>query len=128
MPSYADVAAPVTATTPKNAHFRWGTDEQDAFEAVKDALCSDRVVMRHPDPSKPYILHTDASDFTVGAILTQKDDSGIDRPIQYISKTPSESQRKWAAIVKEAFAIVSTLNKLQPYLQSVQLVVYGCSN
>ncbi len=45
--------------------------------------------MRHPDPAKIYILYTDASDFAVGPILTQEDEEGVDRLVQYISKTLS---------------------------------------
>ena len=70
------------------------------------------------------VLHTDASDYAVGAILTQQDDSGIDHPVQYISKTLSPAQRKWAPIVKEAFAMVFALRKLRPYLQGARFVIY----
>ncbi len=123
IPGYAHIAAPLIALTRKHVHFRWGDEEQAAFDALRDALCTEPV-MRHPDPAKPYILHTDASDFAVGAILTQEDEGGVDRPVQYISKTLSESQRKWAAIVKEAYAIVYALGKLRTYLQGAKFVVY----
>ncbi len=82
IPGYAHIAAPLTALTRKNAVFEWGPPQQEAFLQLKQALCSDSVVLHHPDPSKPYILHTDASDFAVGAILTQEDDTGLDRPVQ----------------------------------------------
>ncbi len=86
IPEYARIAEPLTALTQKHARFEWGEAAQHTFELLKAELCFDRV-MRHPDPLKPYILHTDASDYAVGAILTQQDDSGIDHPVQYISKT-----------------------------------------
>ncbi len=120
IPEYARVAEPLTALTQKHARFEWA---QRAFEMLKAELCSDRV-MRHPDLLKPYILHTDASVYAVGAILIQQDDSGIDHPVKYISKTLSPAQRKWAAIVKEAFTIIFALRKVLPYLQGARFVIY----
>ncbi len=123
IPGYAHLAAPLTALTRKNARFIWHEAHQAAFDQLKEALCSDAVILQHPDPTKPYILHT-ASDYAVGAILTQEGDDGLDRPVQYISKTLSESQQKWTAIVKEAYAIVYALGRLRPYLQGAAFVVY----
>ncbi len=124
IPGYAHIAAPLTAMTHKNAVFEWGPRQQEAFLQLKQTLCSNSVVLHHPDPSKPYILHTDVSDFAVSAILTQEDDTGLDQPMQYVSRTLSSSQRKWATIVKEAYAIIYVLGRLRPYLQSARFVIY----
>ena len=55
---------------------------QDVFDHLRTALMSPNVMLHHPRLDKPYQLHTDAS--AVGAILTQSDEKGIQRPIQYI--------------------------------------------
>ena len=110
IPNYAYIAEPLVALTRDHIRFYWSEKEEEAFQKLKQELCS-RNVMAYPDPEKPYILHTDASDYAVGAILTQEQD-GIDRPIQYVSKQLCKSQRAWAPIVKEAFAIIFALKKL----------------
>ena len=76
-----------------------------------------------PRPDRSYILYTDASDYAVGAILVQKDDSGMERVIQYVSQALSTSQRRWAVTEKECFAIVVSLDKLKPYLYGAQFVI-----
>ena len=122
IPRYADIAVPLVTLTKKKELWRWGEEEQKAFDDLKAALTSDRV-MAHPDPTKPYRLYTDASNYATGAILTQVDDAGVERPIHYVSKAFSEGQKRWSAIEREAFAIVHALRKLQPYLQGADLTI-----
>ena len=50
--------------------FMWGEEQQQAFEELWEALCSEPV-LRGPDLSKEFIVITDASDFALGAILGQ---------------------------------------------------------
>ncbi len=122
VPGFAEYAAPLNALTKKHARFEWTERHQWGFDKLKEALCSERVMI-HPDPMKPYQLHTDASDYAVGAILTQERD-GVDRPVQYVSKFLNDAQRKWPAITKEAYAIVYALKKLRPYLQGEPFTIY----
>ena len=79
--------------------------------------------MAYPDQIKSYKLYTDASNFAIGGILVQENE-GIEHPIQYISKQLSESQRKWSAIEREAFAVIYALQKLRPYLWGAHFTVY----
>ena len=48
----------------------------------------------------------------------------IEKVIQYVSHTLSPTQRKWATIKKEAFAVVFSILKLCPYLYGSQFNVY----
>ena len=73
--------------------------------------------------SRPFKLYTDASLHAVGAILTQDFDEG-ERVIQYISKKLSPGQQKWPAIEREAYAIVSSINKLRHFLLGSHFTVY----
>jgi hypothetical protein len=81
-------------------------------------------VMAYPNVRKPYHLHTDACDYAVGGILVQVDDTGLDRVVQYISHQLSPTQRRWATIEKEAYAVVYALTKLRTYLFGAEFTVY----
>ena len=122
IPRYADIAAPLFDLTKKNSPWKWEEDEENAFRQLKDSLASERV-MAPPDLCRPYRLYTDASNIAVGAVLTQVDDNGIERPIHYVSKALSGPQRRWATIEKELFSVVHALRKLQPYLQGADLTI-----
>ena len=80
--------------------------------------------MAHPQLNKPYILHTDASQYSLGAVLVQEDSEGIERPIQYISAQFSPAQRSWCVIEKEAYAVVYCLKKLRAYLLGNPVTIF----
>ena len=63
--------------TRKHARMGWDSEKKVAFDLLKEELMSDRV-MPPPPPrtDHPYKLHTDASDYCVGAILVQEDERG----------------------------------------------------
>jgi len=113
--SFATLALPLTDLTKAKEPFRWGPEQQHAFDALKVALTR-APILAHPDISRPYILYTDASDKAIGAILVQKDDQGMERVISYLSHKLSGAQLRWATIEKEAFAIIYALKKFHAYL------------
>ena len=120
---YAKTAEPLVNLTRKNVRFSWSPQHQEAFELLKHALMSDNI-MAHPKPDQPYLLYTDACEYAIGAILCQLDDKGIERPVVYLSKQLSTTQRKWATIEKEAYAVVHALKTLRPYLWGASYKCY----
>ena len=94
----------------------------NAFLALKEALVTPPI-LAYPRVNDPYILHTDASSTGIGAVLSQMQD-GQERIIAYFSKQLSKTQRSWAAIERECFALVQALDRLQPYLWGAEFVIY----
>lgn len=123
MPNYADVVAPLTELTKKSVRFEWNEGCQRAWGELKQLLL-ECVVLKFPDPSKPYKLYTDASDYSIGAVLVQADEDGIDRPVHLISGRLNSAQRNYPTIEKEAYAMIYALIKLRPYLYGADFVVY----
>jgi len=115
IPGFATLAVPLTEVSAASKPFYWGEEQQTSFDALKEAL-SAAPILAHPDPSKPYTLYTDASDKTIGAILVQKDENNMERPIHYLSHKLTGSQLNWSTIEKEAYAVVYALKKLHAYL------------
>ncbi len=123
IPGYATIAEPMVQLTRKGEPFVWTVARSEAFVSLKEALVSNNVMAR-PNLSRPYKLYTDACDYAIGAILVQEADDGMERPVHYLSHQLDATQRKWATIEKEAYAVVYALSKLRPYLLAADFVVY----
>ena len=85
-----------------------------AFERLK-ALLVEAHVLTYPDPSRQYILDTDASNKTAGAVLLQMVE-GKECVVAYYSKTFSPLQRNYCVTQRELLAVVMAVNHLRPYL------------
>lgn len=121
IPNFSQIAESIIALTRKYAHFKWSDVHQKAFEYLKESLTAVPLLV-YPDPNKPYVLYTDASDTCIGACLTQECD-GDEKPIYYLSHKLSKSQCKWSVVEKEAFAIHFALQKLDYYLHNARFVI-----
>jgi len=82
----------------------------DAFEMIKPKLC-EYVELYQPNFDKPFELTTDASNFAIGAILSQGK-----HPITFISRTLSPTKQNCATIEKELLARTWALQKLRNFL------------
>ena len=123
IPHFARIAKPLVELTQKYVTFRWGIEHTNAFNLFKNELRSSNVIAV-PDIGKPYILYTDACDYSIGGILVQVDSSGIEKIIQYVSKALDKTQYKWPVIEKEAFSVIDCLRKLTTYLVGAKCIVY----
>jgi transposase InsO family protein/predicted aspartyl protease len=112
---YSKIAVPLTNLLKKDVKFEWTSECQQAFDILKEALIS-APVLRFADFTKPFYLHTDASNYAVGAVLCQKDDNDHDYPIAYASKLLSPAERNYSITEKEALAAVWAVLYFRPYL------------
>jgi hypothetical protein len=60
----------------KGAAWQWGEAQQKAFDALKEELCKPGRALKHFDPSRPTVLHTDWSQQGIGAVLGQVGEDG----------------------------------------------------
>jgi len=77
------------------------------------------LVLAIPDPTKPFIVTTDASDFTIGTVLSQDQEKG-DQPITYESRKMSSAELNYPIHEKELLAIVHAITIWRPYLEGQQ--------
>ena len=100
IPRFATITSPLTELTKKGVKFVWTENTESAFQHLKTCLCS-APILAYPNFDKPFILQTDASDFGLGAVLTQLDKSGHERVISYASRTLTGRERNYTAMEKE---------------------------
>ena len=118
---YSEIACCLTDLTKDDCRWKWGDEHQKAFETLKDALTSDKV-MAYPDFKRPFILKTDASLTAIGYLLGQKTD-GKERVISYGSKKLSPAQQRWSTYDREFFALIAGVRANAHYLRHNNFMV-----
>ena len=78
--------------------------------------------MQLPDFTKPFLLHTNASDKAIGAVLAQKGEVG-EVVISYASRTLNPAEQKNETTKKECLSIVHWVKQFQHYLHGTQFMV-----
>ena len=112
---FVEVAAPLHRLTGKRAVFEWSTECQVAFETLKELLIS-APILAVPTDDEQYILDTDASDVSIGAVLSQIQEHGQERVIAYASRMLSGPELNYSATRHELLAIVTYLKCFRTYL------------
>ena len=69
-----------------------------------------------------FILDTDASGVTIGAVLSQKQD-GVEKVIAYFSRSLDRTQRQYCVTRRELLAVIKSLDHFNPYLYGRTFVV-----
>ena len=92
--SYPEITEPLRALTKKNAHFHWGPRERKAFNAIKDRLCSSRVLVPYETDRKTR-LYVDSSPIGTQATLAQEhviDGEEFWRPVKHTSRAWTKAE------------------------------------
>jgi RNase H-like domain found in reverse transcriptase len=113
---YSDLAQPLNYLTKKDKKFEWTTDCQDTFDTMKKQFTKELVLLM-PDQSKPFQIESDTLKVATRAILTQLDSNGDRHPVALMSKTFSETERKYKIYERELLGIIRALKKWRHYIQ-----------
>ena len=111
---FSKIVQPLSAMTSSMKKFEWGTEQEKAFQHMKQCI-SNAPALRLADWSKEFHIQTDASDISVGAVLFQQGENRERYPLAYHSKTLNNTERRWTATEKEMFGIISASRKWAPY-------------
>ena len=98
--------------------FFWSESQQKAFVELKHHLCS-TLVLTLPDLQQPFEIETDASDYAIGAVLTQQG-----HPMAYHSETLSETVRKYPTYDKEMYSIVQAFRQWKNYNLGKETIIH----
>ena len=102
-------------TNKRTAPLRWNERAHQAFDELKEAIANS-ATLGVADASKPFIIHTDASDYAVGAVLSQHNERGELRPIGFVSQKLTDVEYRWSVYEKELFSIVVALKRWSMHL------------
>ena len=122
---YASITEPLTRLTRKDSVFQWDEPCENAFLTLKMKLCS-APILKFPDTTAQagrFILDTDASDTSIGAVLSQIDANGQERVIAYGGRALNKNERNYCTTRKEMLALVNFLKHYRHYLLGRKFLV-----
>ncbi|XP_060543487.1 zinc finger protein DPF3 isoform X1 [Pantherophis guttatus] len=111
----ATVAEPLHRLLGKAIPWKWGEEEESAFQNIKKLLSSDSVLMQYHG-TLTLFLTCDALPYGVEAVLSHQLPNGSEAPIAFFSKTMSTTERNYSQLDKEALAIVAGIKHFHEYL------------
>ncbi|GKC49689.1 putative reverse transcriptase domain-containing protein [Tanacetum coccineum] len=112
------IAKPLTKLTQKNKKYEWGEDEEEAFQMLKQKLCS-APILALPEGSEDFVVYCDASIKGYGAVLMQRE-----KVIAYASRQLKKHEENYTTHDLELGAVVFALRLWRHYLYGTKCVVF----
>ncbi|OMJ29539.1 Transposon Tf2-9 polyprotein [Smittium culicis] len=92
MPNFSIITDPLYELTRKGNTFRWGAEQEESFNMIKEMLNSNPI-LRKINPRNPLFLTVDASPIGAGGVLGQDDEDGR-YACRYESMLFNQTERK----------------------------------
>ncbi|KAI5115854.1 hypothetical protein M0805_006710, partial [Coniferiporia weirii] len=115
IPNFSQTVYPLNELTCTNEPWTWTPERDKAFLKLKTQFL-DKSALLIPDPSKPFILETDASKVATGAVLYQTNSNGDLQPCGFISQTLGPAQQRYEVYDRELLGIIRGLEAWRHYL------------
>lgn len=119
VPSFSTIAGPLNKLTSNKKNtppFKWTDEAEIAFKKLKECLVS-APVLSCPDYNLPFEVHTDASNYGIGGMLTQSV-NGKEHPIAYMSKSLTAAEKNYSITERETLAVLVALEHWRCYLEN----------
>ena len=123
MPNFSVVARPLHALTKKEVPFDWTESCRKSFERLKELLTTSPILVL-PDFNKDFMLETDASGQGLGAVLAQKQEDGLVRPIAFASRTLQPHEQNYGITELEGLGVVWAMKHFRHYLYGHKCEVF----
>jgi len=116
--NFSAIVSPIADLLSQDVKFEWGDAQEAAFLKITVLFTSGKTpILRHYDPDRPALLETDASDFAIAGISSQKFEDGKIHPVRFVSRKLNPAELNYDVYDKEMLAVVFSLQKNRHYLQ-----------
>ena len=114
-PNIVEKTRPFRELLHKDRVWTWGVLQQEAFEEVKKAVITAPVLALF-DLTYETIVSADASCYSLGAVLMQRQPGGNLKPVAYITRSLTPTEMRYTQIEKEALAFTWASELFSDYL------------
>ena len=119
--NFAEMTACLYDIAYQSAEVEWQSTHEEVFQQSKVALIS-APCLTYPNSKDTFVLDTDASDTSIGAVLSQIQD-GKEMVICYASHVLLKPQRRYCTTRKELLAVVKFCRHFRHYLLGRRFVL-----
>ncbi|GJU19811.1 putative reverse transcriptase domain-containing protein [Tanacetum coccineum] len=115
---FLKIAKSMTKLTQKGIKFDWGEKEENAFQLIKQKLCS-APILALPEGSEDFVVYCDASHKGLGAVLMQRE-----KVIAYASRQLKVHEKNYTTHDLELGSVVFALKMWRHYLYGTRCTVF----
>ncbi|GKD96166.1 putative reverse transcriptase domain-containing protein, partial [Tanacetum coccineum] len=115
---FLKIAKSMTKLTQKGIKFDWGEKEENAFQLIKQKLCS-APILALPEGSEDFVVYCDASHKGLGAVLMQRE-----KVIAYASRQLKVHEKNYTTHDLELGSVVFALKIWRHYLYGTKCTVF----
>ena len=119
---YAAISKPLVLLLCKEKKWDWNQNCIEAFIKLKECLTS-YPILRAPNFNIKFTIHTDASHYAIGAILTQLDENNNEYVVAYASRLLKNAEIHYNTSEKECLAVVWSIKYFRPYIYGTRFDV-----
>ena len=118
---FSQITKPLRDLTRDKVVWIWGDTEQNSFLVLKDAMAT-VPIMCLPDFERQFVVTTDASDVTIGAILEQDFGSGL-QLIELSSWKLNATEITYSVYERNLLGILWAIGQWKHYFQGPHPIV-----
>ena len=111
----SNLFGPLHELLKKGKSWKWSKECEKSFKQAKIMLTSSKVLV-HFDSKRNTRLTCDASQYSIGAVLSQEMDNGEERPVAFASISLGQAETNYSQIEKEELGVEFGVKKFHKYL------------
>ncbi|KAI3773509.1 hypothetical protein L1987_48039 [Smallanthus sonchifolius] len=115
---FFNIATQLTMLTQKASKFIWGPRQEEAFNTLKQKLCS-ALILSLPEGTEDFVVYCDTTHYGMGCVLMQRS-----KVIAYASRQLKIHERNYTTHDLELGAVVFALKIWRHYLYGTKCTIY----
>ena len=116
--NFSKIALPLTILTQKDKQFIWSSQQEEAFQLLKQKLCN-APILTLPEGTDDFVVYCDASHPGLGCVLMQRN-----KVIAYASRQLKVHEKIYTTHDLELGAVVFALKIWRHYLYGTKCTIY----
>src|SRR6267154_647706 len=119
---YSKKTVPLNKLLQKDVKYVWTAECQKAFENLKELMITTPVLI-HANLHKQFILTTDASQESIGYVLSQEGSDKKEHPVAFSARSLRKAENNYSVTEKECLALIEGVREFYPYLCNNDFII-----